>query len=68
MSDRAIPERRSVKAALRAAGLSARQTDALLRGGWSAVCGQAQAERDELEERLARLESFVAVETIPPDA
>jgi hypothetical protein len=58
---RALPERRKVKAALRAAGLSARQTDALLRGGWAALVGQSQADVDELREGLDRLQRLVGV-------
>lgn len=63
MSERALPARRDVKAALRSAGLSVRQTAALLRAGWSGVVGESQAEHAELRERLERLERFVAVET-----
>lgn len=58
---RALPERRDVKAALRAAGLSARQTDALLRGGWAALVGAAQAEAAELRDGLERLKRLVGV-------
>jgi len=65
MPERVLPERRDVKRALRAAGLSARQTDALLRDGWRGLVGAAQAEADEFRERLERLERFVAVETNP---
>ena len=65
---RALPERRDVKAALRAAGLSARQTDALLRGGWPALVGTAQAEAAELRESLDRLTRLVGVADGPPRA
>jgi hypothetical protein len=50
-----VPERRAVKDALRAAGLSNRQTDSLLRGGWSALVGTSEAEAHELREQLAEL-------------
>ena len=53
--DRTVPERRAVKAALRNAGLSNRQVDALLRDGWRALVGEAEAEAAELRERLADL-------------
>jgi hypothetical protein len=52
-------ERRKVKDALRAAGLSSRQAQAILRGGWSALVGEADAERDELREVIADLTSKV---------
>lgn len=55
MSEAALPDRRSVKQALRAAGLSNRQTDALLRRGWAGLVGESQAETQELRERLASL-------------
>lgn len=65
---RALPERRDVKQALHAAGLSARQTDALLRGGWAALVGAAQAEAEELREGLDRLKRLVGVADDPPRA
>lgn len=59
MSDRPIPERKSVKQALRDLGLTTRQVDALLRSGWRGLVGETQAERDELRERLVQLVSKV---------
>lgn len=56
-TDRLVPERKSVKDALRAAGLSNRQADALLRRGWAALVGESQAETAELREKLAALQS-----------
>lgn len=50
-----VPERRAVKTALRQAGLSSRQVDALLRHGWAGVIGATQAEADELREQLDAL-------------
>jgi hypothetical protein len=55
MTDRAIPERKAVKAALRDLGMSARQVDALLREGWRSLVGETEAENQELRERLADL-------------
>lgn len=63
MPDRLPIDRKAVKAALRAAGLSVRQVDALLRGGWRGLVGDAQADADGLAERLERLERLVSVET-----
>lgn len=63
MSTRTLPERREVKRALREAGLSARQVDALLRGGWAGLVGQPRAYSDELVERLERLQRMVGVAT-----
>ncbi len=60
---RALPERRKVKQALRSVGLSSRQTDALLRGGWAALVGQAQAESVDLREQFERLQALFAVAT-----
>jgi len=54
-----IPPRETVKQALREAGLSARQTRAILRGGWRELVGEAEAERDELREVIAELTSKV---------
>lgn len=59
MSDRAMPERKSVKQVLRDLGLTTRQVDALLRSGWRGLVGETQAERDELRERLVQLVSKV---------
>ena len=56
MTERILPERRDVKRVLRDAGLSARQVQAFLRGGWPALVGVAQAEADELRETVERLE------------
>lgn len=54
--ERDLPERREVKRALRDAGLSTRQVDALLRAGWRGLVGEAEAEAAELRERLADLQ------------
>lgn len=54
-ADRAIPERKAVKAALRDLGMSARQVDALLRSGWRALVGETKAENDELRDQLDQL-------------
>jgi 3-oxoacyl-(acyl-carrier-protein) synthase len=50
-----LPDRKVVKGALRQAGLSSRQVDALLRHGWSALVGETQAETIELREQLDAL-------------
>ena len=52
---RDLPERRAVKDALRAAGLSVRQVDALLRQGWRGLVGETEAETAELREKLSEL-------------
>ena len=54
-----LPERRRVKDALRSAGLSNRQADALLRRGWAALVGESVAEAEELREKLAALQSVL---------
>lgn len=54
-NDRQIPERKSVKDALRNLGMSARQVDALIRNGWAALVGETIAENDELREAVAEL-------------
>jgi hypothetical protein len=54
-----LPERRDVKAALRAAGLSDRQVRALLDGGWAALVGEARAENEELREEIEQLKRTV---------
>ena len=51
-NDRALPERKRIKEALRGTGLSVRQVDALLRGGWRLLVGDTQAEADELRDTL----------------
>ena len=65
---RTVPERKTVKAALRAAGLSARQADALLRGGWSALVGATEAESAELRDQLAALRQAFACNPNEPPA
>ena len=55
MPDRMIAERKVLKAALTQAGLSARQADALLRGGYKLLIGETEAENQELKERLEEL-------------
>ena len=52
---REITERKELKAALQEKGLSARQADALLRGGYKVLVGETEAENQELRERLAEL-------------
>ena len=54
---REIAERKELKEALREKGLSARQADALLRGGYKALVGETKAENEELKESLAALQS-----------
>ena len=54
-----IPPRETVKQALREAGLSVRQTRAILRGGWRELVGESEAERDELREVIADLTAKV---------
>lgn len=55
--DRIVPERRQVKDALRAAGLSCRQVDALLRDGWRGLVGASEAEASELRDKLEVLQA-----------
>jgi DNA-binding transcriptional MerR regulator len=55
-TDRQLPERKQVKRALRDLGMSTRQVDALLRDGWKSLIGEAEAEAQELRERLAELQ------------
>ena len=52
---REITERKVLKQALQEKGLSARQADALLRGGYKVLVGETEAENQELRERLAEL-------------
>ena len=54
---RELPERKAVKDALRSLGLSNRQVDAVLRGGWRALVGESQAEAAELRDKLAELQA-----------
>lgn len=61
--DRTLPERKRVKDALRAAGLSNRQVDALLRAGWKSLVGESEAENAELRDALAALKQTVSVAT-----
>lgn len=62
-----LPDRKVVKGALRQAGLSSRQVDALLRHGWAGVIGATQAEADELRDQLAALrQSFACNPNEPP--
>ncbi|MCC6172398.1 MAG: hypothetical protein IT481_10260 [Gammaproteobacteria bacterium] len=57
----ADPDRKAVKAALRAAGLSSRQIDALLRDGWRGLVGVKDAEVAELRDQLDALQSRLAL-------
>ncbi len=52
-----LPDRRAVEQALRAAGLSHRQARKFIAAGWSVLVGQIEAERLDLAERLAELQS-----------
>ena len=63
MAARDLPERRKVKRVLRDLGMSSRQVDAFLRGGWAALVGETQAEADELREKLAALNCLLSVES-----
>lgn len=58
--DRAIAERKVLKAALREKGLSARQADALLRGGYKALIGETAAENAELRDQLEELKRRIS--------
>ncbi|MEQ8207301.1 MAG: hypothetical protein RIA65_14105 [Woeseia sp.] len=61
MTDRPIPERKQVKAALRDTGLSNRQVSALLRNGWKSLVGETEAENQELKEQLNYLRESVTL-------
>jgi hypothetical protein len=54
MSD-GLPERKDVKAALRAIGLSNRQVRALLERGWRGLVDETAAENAELLDRIEEL-------------
>ena len=54
--DRPGPDRRVVKDALRAVGLSRREVDALLSRGWRGLVDAREAELAELRDRLAELQ------------
>lgn len=56
-----LPSRKIVKGALRQAGLSNRQIDALLRSGWSGLVGESAAEALELREQLDALRGQFAI-------
>jgi hypothetical protein len=56
----AVLDRRAAKHALRGAGFSSRQVDALLRGGWRALVGEKDAEIAELEDALAAMAERLA--------
>jgi hypothetical protein len=60
----ALPDRRTIERALRAAGLSSRQAKRFVSAGWPALVGEAQAEVDELTAELAELREALA----PPQA
>lgn len=53
--DREIPERKAIKTALRELGLSVRQSDALLRGGYKLLVGETKAENQDLRDQLETL-------------
>ena len=50
-----LPERRAIKQALRAAGLSDRQVRALLAHGWAGLVTETEAEAAELRDELEAL-------------
>jgi hypothetical protein len=54
-NSRDLPERKTVKAALKELGLSNRQVDSLLRNGWRALIGETEAELIELREAVEAL-------------
>lgn len=55
------PTRKDIEAALRAAGLSHRQARKMLALSWPAVVGEAQAEADELRDRLEALSASLSL-------
>jgi hypothetical protein len=55
MSDGTLPDRKTLKQALRAAGLSNRQTRALLERGWRGLVTESEAEAAKLRDRLEEL-------------
>ena len=63
MSDREILERKQIKAALRAEGMSNRQINGLLRGGYKLLIGETEAENAELQEQLQDLIQKIKVKT-----
>ncbi len=53
------PSRRDVEAALREAGLSHRQARKFVAAGWPSLVGEAQAEAEEIRERIETLENLL---------
>ncbi len=54
-----LPDRKAVKDALRAVGLSNRQARALLAMGWAGLVGERDAELEELKDTLEALSGTV---------
>jgi hypothetical protein len=54
------PDRRAAREALRKAGFSSRQADALLRRGWAALVGERDAEAAELRDAVDALSERLA--------
>lgn len=59
-----LPDRRTIEAALRAAGLSGRQAKRFISVGWPTLVGEAQAELDELKAELQDLQERLAEERV----
>jgi hypothetical protein len=55
-----LPERKAVKDALRAAGLSNRQVKAFLTSGWRGLVSESEAEAAELRETLEAMAGKVS--------
>jgi hypothetical protein len=63
-----LPSRREVEAALRQVGLSHRQAKKLISAGWPALVGEAEAEAEELRERIEALESLLKRSVFPDNS
>jgi hypothetical protein len=55
-----VPDRKAAKIALREAGFSSRQVDALLRAGWRALVTAKDAEIAELEDAVEAMAARLA--------
>lgn len=55
-----LPDRKTVKEALRAIGLSNRQVHALLAKGWAGLVSERDAEVEELKDALESLKGTVS--------
>jgi uncharacterized protein (DUF1697 family) len=64
MSGGSLPERKDVKAALRAAGLSNRQVKALLASGWRGLVSESEAEAAELRDQIEALRGSLSGERV----